>query len=212
MRVSRLILIIFLGISSAACAVLNSTSPVVQSNFDSNDCSFQKLEVAEEYNKFYLYGEITLCTAYKFSVAASALRLENKNKPFIVEISSLGGDYYASMSITSEILYLISRGNRVITVGKGSVQSGATLVFLASPERYLYPNTTFMFHDIQAAREESGVKERLEKLRSDYHKILSNLSKIPENEIVKLFNKELLYGEVLALGLGKSIYELNLKN
>lgn len=211
---------IFSLVFSLTMPLMIACSPILKDkeNFNLQSASFscslstRSFEKTENYYVFYLLGEINICTSYWFHIAASEF-LKSDLKRFVVYISSPGGEYYSTLSLVNDIYLMKKRGREVIGIVNGIAHSGAALVFLSidSDKRFVYPKSTFMLHMIEKSPDvkmDEILEKRLERLREDYLKTLSQLSGLPKNKILDLMNKELFTEEVLSLGLARSVDEL----
>lgn len=97
--------------------------------------------------------------------------------------------------------YLKSLPCKLIMHNIGSVDSIATIIFLAASERYANPNASFLFHGVvtnfpaQSSLTMFQLKERLSGLEVDQNKIsstITEMTKITKPELDDLF----LQGEV----------------
>lgn len=132
-----------------------------------------------------IIGEIDWELANKVFVDAFAYLKENpKEDTFVVPISSDGGDDDAAWAIY-KILTTFNR--KVYTVGYSGVYSSAVNIFMAGEKRYVFSDTSFLFHPVTVLSEKGeqrGIHQVKEELLSD--KIASNLFK----EILKKYGVE----------------------
>ena len=123
-----------------------------------------------------------------------------QQKPDIVQInfSSPGGNVAAGMVLFN---YLKAIAPKLVMHNIASVDSIATVIFLAGSERFANPNATFLFHGVmtafnaQTALNYFQLKERRDGLKVDQDKIsqtIKELTSITQTEIDSLF----LQGEV----------------
>ncbi len=130
------------------------------------------------------------------SLLAVCSQLANQGaKVVYLMIASPGGSVDNGLNV-----YHVLRGMpfRLITHNVGSVNSIATVVFLAGEERYAVPGSTFMFHGVgltfdgagKARLEEKQLIEALDRLQADQRKIgtvVSDRSNLSTEEVGKLF-------------------------
>jgi len=92
----------------------------------------------------YLEGEIEEYENAEFVRAFHKLSRKSDD-PIIVVINSPGGSIYDGLGLY-DIMEFSSCP--IITVGLGKIMSMATVLFCAGDERYLYKNSTAMFHEL----------------------------------------------------------------
>lgn len=76
---------------------------------------------------------------------------KDKEKDIHIYINSFGGCPYTSMGF-----YNFLRSLKTITIktyNVGCVMSGASIIFMAGDERYMYEDTVFMFHSVSSGAE-----------------------------------------------------------
>lgn len=123
-----------------------------------------------------------------------------QHKPDVIQINfaSPGGNVAPGMILYN---YLKALPVKLVMHNIGSVDSIATVIFLAGCERYANPNSTFLFHGIvtgfpaQTTLTYYQLKERLGSLEVDQDKIskaITELTNIAQSELDSLF----LQGEV----------------
>jgi len=143
----------------------------------------------EEINPQRVFQFINFCT-----------QIFQQQRPDVLQIniSSPGGNVAAGMILHN---YLKSLPCKLVMHNIGSVDSIATIIFLAGEERRANPNSSFLFHGIvtnfaaQTAMTMFQLKERLGSLEVDQNKIsntITELTKITKAELDELF----LQGEV----------------
>lgn len=143
-----------------------------------------------------------------------------QHRPDVLQInfSSPGGNVAAGFILFN---YLKAIPPKLVMHNIGSVDSIATVIFLAGTERFANPNATFLFHGVMAGFNEKTaltyyqLKERLDGLKGDQDKIsqaIKDLTTITQSELDSLF----LQGEVkspeyaLEKGIIHQIRALNL--
>jgi ATP-dependent Clp protease protease subunit len=123
-----------------------------------------------------------------------------QQKPDVVQIniSSPGGNVVSGMILFN---YLKSLPVKLVMHNIGTVDSVATVIFLAGSERLANPNSTFLFHGVatsfpaQTALNVYQLKERLSSIEADQGKIattITELTGISQAELDSLF----LQGEI----------------
>lgn len=143
----------------------------------------------EEINPQRVFPFINFCT-----------QIIQQHRPDILQINiaSPGGNVAVGMILHN---YLKSLPCKLIMHNIGSVDSIATIVFLAGQERYANANSSFLFHGIvtnfpaQTSMTMFQLKERLGGLEVDQNKIsdtITELTRISKSELDNLF----LQGEV----------------
>jgi ATP-dependent Clp protease, protease subunit len=143
----------------------------------------------DEINPQRVFPFINFCT-----------QIFQQHRPDIIQIniSSPGGSVAVGMILHN---YLKSLPCKLVMHNIGSVDSIATIIFLAGEERYANPNASFLFHGIvtnfpaQTSMTVFQLKERLSSLEVDQNKIsntITELTKISKSELNDLF----LQGEV----------------
>jgi ATP-dependent Clp protease protease subunit len=143
----------------------------------------------EEINPQRVFSFINFCT-----------QIIQQHRPDILQINiaSPGGSVAVGMILHN---YLKSLPCKLVMHNIGSVDSIATIIFLAGEERYANPNSSFLFHGIvtnfpaQTSMTMFQLKERLSGLEVDQNKIsntITELTKISKSELDNLF----LQGEV----------------
>ncbi|MBC8432845.1 MAG: ATP-dependent Clp protease proteolytic subunit [Desulfobacterales bacterium] len=94
--------------------------------------------------------------------------------------------------------FLMALPVKVIMHNTGSIDSIATVIFLAGAERYAVPNSTFLFHGIQytfsqpASLTINQLKEKVSSLEEDQNRmasIVAERTKLDEDEIRLLFRQ-----------------------
>ncbi len=114
-----------------------------------------------------IIGEIDWPLANKVFVDTFAYLKENpKEDTLLVPISSDGGDDDAGWSIY-KILTTFNR--KVYTVGYSGVYSSAVNIFIAGEKRYVFSDTSFLFHPVTliGGKEERAIHQVKEDLLSD---------------------------------------------
>ncbi len=122
-----------------------------------------------------IIGEIDWALANKVFVDTFSYLKDNpKEDTLVVPISSPGGDDDAGWAIYK---ILTSFNKKVFTVGYSGVFSAAVNIFLAGEKRYVFSDTSFLFHPVSLMSEkgERGIHQVKEDLLSD--KMASNLFK-----------------------------------
>jgi ATP-dependent Clp protease protease subunit len=143
----------------------------------------------EEINPQRVFPFINFCT-----------QIIQQHRPDILQINiaSPGGNVAVGMILHN---YLRSLPCKLVMHNIGSVDSIATVIFLAGVERYANPNSSFLFHGIvtnfaaPTSLTMIQFKERLSGLEVDQNKIsntIIELTKISKSELDELF----LQGEV----------------
>lgn len=146
-------------------------------------------------NFFY---EIDSQRVFPFINFCTQIFQQHRPDIFQINIASPGGNVAVGMILHN---YLKSLPCKLIMHNIGSVDSIATVIFLAGEERYANPNSSFLFHGIvtnfaaQTSLTMFQFKERLSGLEVDQNKIsntITELTKISKSELDELF----LQGEV----------------
>jgi|GEM_PF-3502407 len=70
-------------------------------------------------------------------------------KPIDIYINSTGGDPYSSIGLY-DFIHSLS-GVVINTYNIGCAMSGASIIFLAGDNRYMYENCVFMFHSVSSS-------------------------------------------------------------
>jgi ATP-dependent Clp protease, protease subunit len=147
------------------------------------------INLFEEINPQRVFSFINFCT-----------QIIQQHRPDILQINiaSPGGNVAVGVILHN---YLKSLPCKLIMHNIGSVDSIATIVFLAGQERYANANSSFLFHGIvtnfpaQTSMTMFQLKERLGSLEVDQNKIsntITELTRISKLELDNLF----LQGEV----------------
>lgn len=76
---------------------------------------------------------------------------KTREKPINIYINSMGGDPYSSFGLYSFIRTL--HDVEINTYNIGCAMSGASIIFLAGDNRYMYKHTVFMFHSVSSGAE-----------------------------------------------------------
>jgi ATP-dependent Clp protease protease subunit len=95
-------------------------------------------------NHVYLYGEITVENALKFSLAITEARKESivTGSPVTVHINSVGGDVFSAFGI-ADVLGVIPG---VVSIIEGEASSGASIIAMACSSRVITRNSWIMIH------------------------------------------------------------------
>jgi ATP-dependent Clp protease protease subunit len=144
------------------------------------------LNYADEINPAKVRAFMAVCT-----------EVITKYKPdtLYICLSSPGGEVAAGIT-----LYNFLRGLpiKLVTHSTGSVDSIATVVFLAGEERYATPISTFVFHGVQTGFKKDSaltiyqLKEVISGLEEDHNKIvhvITQRTKLTEDEVRELFRQ-----------------------
>jgi len=132
-----------------------------------------------------IIGEIDWELANKVFVDTFAYLKENsKEDTLVVPISSPGGDDDAAWTIYK---ILTSFNKKVYTVGYSGVYSSAVNIFMAGEKRYVFSDTSFLFHPVTLVSEK-GEQRAIHQVKEDIlsDKIASNLFK----DILKKYGVE----------------------
>lgn len=144
------------------------------------------------------FDEIGAPRMFQFINFCSQILQQHRPDVIQINISSPGGS--VAMGIFT-YNYLKALPCKLIMHNIGSVDSIATIIFLAGAERFANPNASFLFHGVvtnfpaQSALNMFQLKERLGGLAVDQNKIsnaITELTKITKQELDELF----LQGEV----------------
>lgn len=110
-------------------------------------------------------------------------------------LSSPGGHVAAGITLHN---FLKSLPVKIIMHNTGSVDSIATMIFLAGRERYATPSSTFLFHGVQTHTSQPvslsiyQLREILSGLEQDHNKIvhiITNNTQLSEDEVRELFKQ-----------------------
>ena len=121
--------------------------------------------------------------------------LRNRPTELHIAFTTSGGDVQAGLHMYSA---LRSFPCKVVMYNVASVNSVGTIIFCAGEKRYASPNSSFLFHEVGFNIEkerliEKTLLEKLASLRADQRNmegILEDRTKIPRNDIPKLFQQQ----------------------
>jgi ATP-dependent Clp protease protease subunit len=101
-------------------------------------------EIPRIANHIYLYGEITVENALKFSQAVTEARKESAvtGAPVTVHVNSVGGDVFSSFGI-ADVLGAIPG---VVSIIEGEASSGASIIAMTCSRRMMTLNSWIMIH------------------------------------------------------------------
>lgn len=141
------------------------------------------------------YDAINAAKAKAFmAVCAEAIQ---KLKPASIYLclSSPGGEVAAGITLYN---FLRALPIKLITHNTGSVDSIATVIFLAGEERYATPSSTFLFHGVQSNFNQGAaltiyqLREIASGLEEDHNKlvhVITSRTKLVEDEVRELFKQ-----------------------
>lgn len=170
----------------------------IKENSDNNDDDFDITtnNVNDDDNQIYFYSSVTkdniltLSTKIKNKTNdllsfSNVYRINKKNINIYLNINSEGGDLFQSL-----LGYDIIKNNTIpiVTTVCGLCCSGATFLSIVGKERYIYPNSYMLIHQLS-----TGVIGKYEDLKDEIYNC-DNLMKIMKNiysEHTKLPNKKL---------------------
>lgn len=126
-------------------------------------------------------------------------------EPIYLHLSSGGGELYSAIAAYHKIRF---NPVPIITIADAEIASGATIMFVAGKERYIYPHATFLIHQIRCgnysgkAIDISDYTENLKMETKILEEIYFNKSKIDlvslryalENEISWTAKEAVEYG------------------
>lgn len=98
----------------------------------------------------YFFGGVFSISAMQIIHNIHLLEKQS-SKPIRVFINSEGGNISDGFAIYD---VMTQSKCKITTIGMGSIESMATIIFLAGQERYCYPNCRFMYHQ--------GIQEYME--------------------------------------------------
>lgn len=128
-----------------------------------------------------IIGEIDWPLANKVFVDTFTHLKENpKEDALLVPISSPGGDDDAGWAIYS---ILTSFDKKVYTIGYNNVYSASVNIFVAGDKRYIFSDTSFLFHPVTLVNEK-GVNPNINQVKED---LLSD--KIASTQFRKILKK-----------------------
>ncbi len=140
----------------------------------------------------YISNELNLNSLAFFKKATTILKRDNKKKSITIQISSEGGDIYASLAMYDFIKALPMK---VTTVAAACCMSGAILPFLAGDIRLATENTFFMIHGVSS--ELNGNIKNMEVdlthvrlAQKKYIKIISENTKISIKQLEKVIESD----------------------
>lgn len=114
---------------------------------------------------------------------------------FYFLLSSNGGHVDAGITLYN---HLRSIPQKIIMHNMGSIDSIATVVFMAGDERYAQPNSTFLFHGVELTTggplslSRSKIIELVSSIDADQQKIIGILTErttVTRKELTKLFSE-----------------------
>jgi ATP-dependent Clp protease protease subunit len=151
-------------------------------------------------------------TSVEYSIRAiERMAADHPKVPIELHMLSYGGDVYAMLALLDTIQ---SCSCQIKFYGRGIIASAATWIMAACDERFLYPNTTVLVHDISSDFPHSrNVDQEIEmaenkKLKAKLCEIYAQNSKMPK-EFWEEISKRDLYltaEEAIALGIADKIF------
>jgi ATP-dependent protease ClpP protease subunit len=164
------------------------------------------------YTKCYLIGDINGDNLRRLHSDLDDA-IASKSKAIILEITSVGGEIDAAMSMVSRIT---ASPVPVITLASGVVASAAVIVFNAGCKRLIRPLTTVLIHPIRMDVEGNKGQHRAEyeQLTRDealYAKLLANKSRLTVEQIIEFMQKEtyLNVEQVITMKLADEVHNVD---
>ena len=148
-------------------------------------------------NRFYInyFDQIDATRAKALMSICTDIITQRKPDELYFLFSSPGGSVQAGITLYN---FLRSLPAKVIMHNTGSIDSIATVIFLAGEERYASHSSSFLFHGVQANFPANTgltlhqIRERASGLAEDENKIarvITERSTIKDKEIRKLFSE-----------------------
>lgn len=145
------------------------------------------LELAtDEYSHVYrILGGISSDSVKSCIEVLSKWSRLNKNCEITIILQSPGGEIVSGMALFDFLMYLRSKGHRIVTIGQGYAASMAGILLQAGDVRILGKESYLLIHEAQfgAVGSYGEVEDRLEWIKKIHERILnifaerSNLSK-----------------------------------
>ncbi len=154
------------------------------------------------------FDDITDGKAKMFMKVLADILVQQKPECIYLCFSSNGGSVNAGITLYN---FLRALPVRIVMHNIGSIDSVATIIFLAGDERYAAPHTTFSFHGVAAGfgkdtrLKYADLRERVSQVEQDEIKlagIMVENTKMENDEIKELFLKGESKPLVFAVGKG----------
>ncbi|HLD91616.1 MAG TPA: ATP-dependent Clp protease proteolytic subunit [Patescibacteria group bacterium] len=156
----------------------------------------------------HMFDEISPETVNNAIKGIQIMLAKDKTKPIDIYINSEGGCPYSSFGLYDFIK--CQQGTLVRTYNCGCAMSGASIIFLAGDERYMYEHSVFMLHSVSSAAEGKvylnlqAETEECKLIHKDLCQIYADNTKIPYKEWyrwLKFEDKYFRAAKALELGI-----------
>jgi ATP-dependent Clp protease, protease subunit len=143
--------------------------------------------------QIFLYTEIDEDSAKAVVTRIKALNMEDNKKPIILELCTPGGSVDSGLAIINAIE---SSQAPVHTIISGSAASMGAVIFIAGKKRYMYANSSIMFHPMSEGQADylQFIKDRtkyLIALEKDMENHCKKYTKMDELDYAKMSGGEL---------------------
>lgn len=101
-------------------------------------------------NRTNYLDENCIATLYTNSDFKSDIEAVSGCSEIVVNINSVGGDYFLGLAIHNTLRALAASGKKITTVIQGAACSAAAVIFAAGDNRLVYPGSMLMIHGVRA--------------------------------------------------------------